>query len=153
MPTSIPAWAQTDLARVLDESESIRFVGVGRLDAVPPSGLMAMVYWASYIITNYAALIVTALFRNRAVVVVTNTRTLIISERAWKFPFWVVPFSRRLLIESITATHITSLSTVSAKFLWILSANGLQIECESGTARIINGLNAAALAEANTLLQ
>ncbi|RPI67666.1 MAG: hypothetical protein EHM43_06965 [Ignavibacteriae bacterium] len=153
MPASIPVWAQTDLSRVLDGSETIRFVGVGRLDAVPPSGLMAMVYWVSYIVTNYAALFVTALFRNRAVVVVTDVRTLIISERAWRFPFWVVPFSRRLLIENITSSHITTLSTVSAKFLWILSANGLQIECESGTARIINGLNAAALTEAQALLK
>ncbi|MBK9183734.1 MAG: hypothetical protein IPM83_11590 [Ignavibacteria bacterium] len=48
---------------------------------------------------------------------------------------------------------ITSLCTVSAKFLWILSANGLQLECESGSTRIINGLNAAALEEARAYVR
>ncbi len=151
--TTIPAWAGEHVQRVLRTGETMRYVGSGRLDAVPPSGILAMIYWISYIFTNYIAICFTAFFRNRAVIVITDQRVIIVSERSWKFPFWVITYSQRLITETIAVADITSLSTVSAKFLWILSANGLQLECESGSTRIINGLNAAALEEARAYVR
>ncbi len=151
--TSIPNWAVDHVQRVLRVGEVTRFIGSGRLDAVPPSGILAMIYWVTYIITNYVAIFVTAFFRNRAVIVITDQRVIIVSERSWKFPFWVIPYSQRLITETIAVADITSLSTVSAKFLWILSANGIQLECESGTSRIINGLKAATLDEAKAYVR
>ena len=153
MSNTIPAWAQPALQKILSDAEPIEFTGTGRLDAVPPSGLMAVVYWLTYIGTNYVALCFTALFRNRAVVVITASGVIIISERSWRFPLWVIPFSQRLLVEHIHRADLTSISTVSAKFLWVLSANGLQLECESGTTRIINGLNDISLTQAQDLLR
>lgn len=151
--TSIPNWAVDHVQRVLRVGEVTRFIGSGRLDAVPPSGILAMIYWVTYIVTNYVAIFVTAFFRNRAVIVITDQRVIIVSERSWKFPLWVIPYSQRLITETIAVADITSLSTVSARFLWILSANGIQLECESGTSRIINGLNAATLDEAKAYVR
>ncbi|HLP29458.1 MAG TPA: hypothetical protein VK147_12515 [Candidatus Didemnitutus sp.] len=151
--TSIPNWAVDHVQRVLRVGEVTRFIGSRRLDAVPPSGILAMIYWVTYIVTNYVAIFVTAFFRNRAVIVITDQRVIIVSERSWKYPLWVIPYSQRLITETIAVADITSLSTVSARFLWILSANGIQLECESGTSRIINGLNAATLDEAKAYVR
>ncbi len=151
--TSMPTWATQHVQGVVRAGEEVRFVGSGRLDLVPPSGILAMIYWVTYIVTNYVAILVSAFFRNRAVIVITDQRIIIISERSWKFPFWVIPYSQRLITETMSAADITSLSTVSAKFLWILSANGIQLECESGSTRIINGLSASALEEAKSYVR
>lgn len=151
--TSIPAWATEHVQRVLRIGETPLFIGSGRIDTVPPSGILAVIYWITYIFTNYIAICFTAFFRNRAVIVVTDQRVIIVSERSWKFPFWVITYSQRLITETIAVADITSMSTVSATFLWILSANGLQLECESGSTRIINGLNVAALEEARAYVR
>lgn len=150
---TIPQWATEHAASALRAGETVRFVGAGRLDTVPPSGIMAMFYWSMYILTNYLAILYSAFFRNRAVVLITDQRVIIISERSWNFPLWVIPFSRRSLIESIALADLTSISTVRAMFLWGFRANGLQFECESGTTRIINGLTTQIMDEARAFLK
>ncbi|MCX6141323.1 MAG: hypothetical protein NTX15_10950 [Candidatus Kapabacteria bacterium] len=43
-------------------------------------------------------------------VVITDQRVIIISERSWKFPFWVITYSQLLITETIAVADITSLS-------------------------------------------
>ncbi|MCO6465842.1 MAG: hypothetical protein J5I53_04420 [Bradyrhizobiaceae bacterium] len=139
--TVVPTWAEATVKTVLTTDERIEFVGTGRLDIVPPSGLMAMFYWITFIATNYLAILITALFRNRAIIVITQRRVLIVSSREWQFPFWVIPFSSRVVVDTIERTKVCSLGVVKSKYLWAFSAKGINVECESGSTRIINGLN------------
>lgn len=152
MSNAIPEWAAHTVSGVVRDGEQVRFVGEGRADVVPPSGLSALFYWIAYFLTNYFALFATARFLNRAVIIVTNQRVMIVSDRSWKFPLWTVILSKRLVFESIELSNVTALSTVMAQFMWVLSSKGILVESDSGAVRVINGLNKETFSSASKLM-
>lgn len=151
--TTIQDWAEPYVRPLLKPDESVELAEVGRLEPVPPSGLLAVLYWISYIATNYAAVLVTAFFRNRAAIVVTQNRLLVVSERTWKFPLWVITCSQRSSVDVMHLEEVASISLVQSRFLWVFHANGIVIESVSGSSRIINGLRKGGLEAARDYLR
>lgn len=136
-----PIWAEDRVEKLLESGENVLFETKGRVELKPTTGIGALLFWISYILTNILGFIYGLIIRKTAWIVFTNKKVIIVTNDGANWPFWVIPIGRSNMDYMIAKDSIASINCADSFTLWGIRSRGFSIESKGSLSIIFNGVS------------
>ena len=138
--SDLPQEVIDKLDTILHDNESVEFVSKGRVEFKKTSILGSFLFWIKYIFLNYIFIVISCLYRQKAYLIATSNRIVILTDEGVNFPLWVIPFSRENEIYIYPFTNISSVMGRVSQTWWVFFAKGFEIESTGSRLITFNGV-------------